>query len=112
MEDTPQTQGLAESPARRGLAAFRSRYPPGSLSREALRRVAPVLGGEQPKTLTEAYRCWQEAEKDQELARLRTQLAAQAQNQENRAASPGSQSDSGAPAANGPYDQFLSAYSG
>ena len=54
----------------------------------------------------------EEAEKDQELARLRTQLAAQAQNQENRAASPGSQSDSGVPSANGPYDQFLSAYSG
>ena len=67
-----------------------------------------------PRYREEDYlvRCWEEAEKDQELARLRTQLAAQAQNQENRAASPGSQSDSGAPAANGPYDQFLSAYSG
>ncbi len=112
IEDTPQTQVLEESRARRELAEFRSRYPQVSLSREDLLRLAPEMVGEQPKTLTEAYRCWQEAEKDQELARLRTQLAAQAQNQENRAASPGSQSDSGAPAANGPYDQFLSAYSG
>ena len=112
MEDTPQTQVLEESRARRELAEFRSRYPQVSLSREDLLRLAPEMVGEQPKTLTEAYRCWQEAEKDQELARLRTQLAAQAKNQETRAASPGSQSDSGAPAANGPYDQFLSAYSG
>ena len=112
MEDTPQTQVLEESRARRELAEFRSRYPQVSLSREDLLRLAPEMVGEQPKTLTEAYRCWQEAEKDQELARLRTQLAAQAQNQENRPAPPGSQSDSCAPAANGPYDQFLSAYSG
>ena len=69
-------------------------------------------GGENPKTLTEAYRSWQEAEKDREIAELRAQLAAQAQNQENRAASPSSQSDSGAPQAAGPYDQFLSAYTG
>ena len=67
---------------------------------------------ENPKTLTEAYRSWQEAEKDREIAELRAQLAAQAQNQENRAASPSSQSDSGAPQAAGPYDQFLSAYTG
>ena len=83
-----------------------------SLSREELLRLAPEMVGENPKTLTEAYRSWQEAEKDREIAELRAQLAAQAQNQENRAASPSSQSDSGAPQAAGPYDQFLSAYTG
>ena len=63
MEDTPQTQVLEESRARRELAEFRSRYPQVSLSREDLLRLAPEMVGEQPKTLTEAYRCWQDAEK-------------------------------------------------
>ena len=86
--------------------------PGGAASLGAGRGLPPEMVGENPKTLTEAYRSWQEAEKDREIAELRAQLAAQAQNQENRAASPSSQSDSGAPQAAGPYDQFLSAYTG
>ena len=49
MEDTPQTQVLEESRARRELAEFRSRYPQVSLSREDLLRLAPEMVGEQPK---------------------------------------------------------------
>ena len=99
-----------EDRARRELAEFRGRYPEVSLTREELLRLAPDMVGENPKTLTEAYQTWQEAEKDREIAQLRAQLAAQTQNQENRAASPSSQSDSGAPQAAGSYDQFLAAY--
>ena len=102
---TPEEDG-----ARRKLAEFRGRYPEVSLTREELLRLAPDMVGENPKTLTEAYQTWQEAEKDREIAQLRAQLAAQTQNQENRAASPSSQSDSGAPQAAGSYDQFLAAY--
>ena len=105
MEEHVEALTPEEDRARRELVEFRSRYPEVSLSREE-------MVGENPKTLTEAYRSWQEAEKDREIAELRAQLAAQAQNQENRAASPSSQSDSGAPQAAGPYDQFLSAYTG
>ena len=108
MEEHVEALTPEEDRARRELVEFRSRYPEVSLSREELLRLAPEMVGENPKTLTEAYRSWQEAE----IAELRAQLAAQAQNQENRAASPSSQSDSGAPQAAGPYDQFLSAYTG
>ena len=112
MEEHVEALTPEEDRARRELVEFRSRYPEVSLSREELLRLAPEMVGENPKTLTEAYRSWQEAEKDREIAELRAQLAAQAQNQENRAASPSSQSDSGAPQAAGPYDQFRSAYTG
>ena len=105
MEEHVEALTPEEDRARRELVEFRSRYPEVSLSREELLRLAPEMVGENPKTLTEA-------EKDREIAELRAQLAAQAQNQENRAASPSSQSDSGAPQAAGPYDQFLSAYTG
>ncbi|MFR0733879.1 MAG: hypothetical protein ACLSHU_06535 [Oscillospiraceae bacterium] len=92
---------------------FRSRYPEVSLSREELLRLAPEMVGRIPKPSrrrpTEAGR---RQRRTGRIAELRAQLAAQAQNQENRAASPSSQSDSGAPQAAGPYDQFLSAYTG
>ena len=82
MEEHVEALTPEEDRARRELVEFRSRYPEVSLSREELLRLAPEMVGENPKTLTEAYRSWQEAEKDREIAELRAQLAAQAQNQE------------------------------
>ena len=80
MEEHVEALTPEEDRARRELVEFRSRYPEVSLSREELLRLAPEMVGENPKTLTEAYRSWQEAEKDREIAELRAQLAAQAQN--------------------------------
>ena len=78
MEEHVEALTPEEDRARRELVEFRSRYPEVSLSREELLRLAPEMVGENPKTLTEAYRSWQEAEKDREIAELRAQLAAQA----------------------------------
>ena len=50
-----------------GAGGVSGRYPEVSLSREELLRLAPEMVGENPKTLTEAYRSWQEAEKDREM---------------------------------------------
>ena len=71
MEEHVEALTPEEDRARRELVEFRSRYPEVSLSREELLRLAPEMVGENPKTLTEAYRSWQEAEKDREIAELR-----------------------------------------
>ena len=106
MEEHVEALTPEEDRARRELVEFRSRYPEVSLSREELLRLAPEMVGENPKTLTEAYRSWQEAEKDREIAELRAQLAAQAQNQENRAALPAPSPTPARPRPPGPMTNF------
>ena len=59
MEEHVEALTPEEDRARRELVEFRSRYPEVSLSREELLRLAPEMVGENPKTLTEAYRSWQ-----------------------------------------------------
>jgi hypothetical protein len=62
------------------------------------------------KSLTEAYRKYEKAQTAAKIADLERQLAAQKQNAENKAASPGSQRDSGGRKTKSEYDDFMEAF--
>lgn len=93
--------------AKREVAEFRQAYPKVELSDELLKKLmADVAGG---MTLTEAYRKLEAAEKDAKIAELQRQLEAEKQNRQNRAASPGSQKDSGGRRGKSDFDDFMRA---
>lgn len=98
--------------AGREIREFQSRYPDVTLTRQVLQELAADVVGENPMTLTQAYQKWQVAQKEREIAELKTRLAAQQQNRENRAASPSAQTDSGAPRPAGALEEFLAGYTG
>jgi len=94
--------------AQREIAEFRESYPDTELSKELLDKLmGDVQGG---MTLTQAYRKYESAQKDAQIAELQRQLAAEKQNKENLASSPGSQSDSGGKRTKSDYDDFLEAF--
>lgn len=93
---------------RRELAEFRSEYPEVDLTQELLDKLMPdVAAG---KSLTAAYRAHEATQKDARIAELERQLAAEKQNKANRAASPGSQKDSGGRRTKDDFDDFLEAF--
>lgn len=102
----PQEE-TAQERARRELAQFREVYPKVELTEELVKKLMPdVHGG---KTITEAYRAMEAAEKDAKIAELERQLAAEKQNKANRVSSPGSQKDSGGRQSKSDFDDFMKA---
>lgn len=100
----------AESPrerARRELAEFRQAYPDVELTEELSGKLMEAV--RQGKTLLESYRSYENAQKDARIAELEQQLAAEKQNKRNRAASPGSQKDSGGRREKSGFDKFMEA---
>ena len=94
--------------AQRELAEFREVYPEVQLTQDVLDQLMKdVQGG---MTLTRAYQKNEAAKKDAQIAELQRQLAAEKQNKENLAASPGSQKDSGGKRTKSDYDDFLEAF--
>jgi hypothetical protein len=95
---------------RRELAEFRTAYPKVELTDELLGKLMPdVAAG---KTLIDAYHGYEAAQKDSRIAELERQLAAEKQNKENRASSPGSQKDSGGRRTKDDFDDFKKALFG
>lgn len=93
---------------RRELGEFRTAFPKVELTEELLGKLMPdVAAG---KSLTDAYRGYEAAQKDSRIAELERQLAAEKQNKENRVASPGSQKDSGGQRTKDDFDDFFSAF--
>lgn len=95
---------------RRELAEFRGAYPKVELSDELLSKLMPDV--QKGKSLTESYRGYEAAQKDERIAELERQLAAEKQNRENRASSPGSQKDSGGRRTKDDFDDFKKALFG
>lgn len=94
--------------AQRELAEFRNAYPDVELTEEVLGALmADVQSG---TTLTNAYQKYESAKKDAQIAELQRQLAAEKQNKENLASSPGSQADSGGKRTKSDFDDFMDAF--
>ena len=102
------TQETGKQRAERELAEFRTAYPEVELTQEVLNELMEdVQGG---MSLTRAYQKNEAAKKDAQIADLQRQLAAEKQNKENLAASPGSQKDSGGKRTKSDYDDFMAAF--
>lgn len=93
--------------ARREIAEFRKVYPKVELTDELVKKLMPDV--QSGKTITEAYRALEAAEKDAKIAELERQLEAEKQNRNNRIASPGSQKDSGGRRTKDDFDEFMKA---
>lgn len=94
--------------AEREVAEFHSRFPDVKLTEELCNElVADVQKG---MTLADAYQKKENARKDAEITELRQKLAASEQNKRNRAASPGSQNDTGGRRAKSDFDEFMAAF--
>lgn len=94
--------------AQREIAEFREAYPDVPITQELVDKLMDeVQGG---KTLTAAYRNYERSQAEAKIAELQRQLAAQKQNAENRASSPGSQKDSGGRRTKSDYDDFMEAF--
>lgn len=103
-----QTKETAADRATREIAEFREAYPDVEITKDLVGKLMDdVHGG---KSLTEAYRSYERAKTAAKIAELERQLAAQKQNAENRAASPGSQKDSGGRRTKSEYDDFMEAF--
>lgn len=105
----------ADGRAKREIEEFRKAYPDVDVTQELIDKLMPeVTGG---KSLLSAYRQMEEAkqqaaltEKDSRIAELEKLLAAEKKNKENRAASPGSQKDTGGQRQKTDFDDFMSAF--
>lgn len=108
---TPEKPADAPDDAKRvreELTQFRSQYPDVPLTQELLDKLMPgVASG---KTLADAYHSYEASQKDARIAELERLLAAEKQNKENRAASPGSQKDSGGRRNKDEFDDFMRAF--
>lgn len=94
--------------AQRELAEFRSTFPDVQLTDELIGKLMnDVQGG---MSLTNAYQKYENAQKDAQIAELQAQLAAEKQNRENLASSPGSLKDSGGRRTKSDYDDFMEAF--
>ena len=94
--------------AKREVAEFRENYPDVELTKELMDKLMDdVRGG---KSLTAAYRSMEKAQAEAKIAELERQIAANKKNAENRAASPGSQKDSGGGRMKTEFDEFMEAF--
>lgn len=111
-EEKPAEQESAaetsQQRAKRDLEEFRRVYPDVQLTDELIGRLTPdVQGG---ASLLGAYRKYENAQKDAQIAELQRQLEAEKQNKENRISSPGSQKDTGGKRTKTEYDDFMEAF--
>lgn len=101
--------------AQKEIAEFRSAYPEVEVTQELIDKLMPEV--KDGKSLLAAYRQQEQAaaqaamkEKQDRIAELERQLAAEKQNKANRAASPGSQKDTGGQRQKTDFDDFMSAF--
>lgn len=107
-EKQQETETSAQR-AEREIAEFRSEYPGTQITQELVDKLMnDVQNG---MSLTQAYRKYEAAQKDERIAQLEAQLAAEKQNRDNRTSSPGSQRDSGGRNTKNDFDDFMDALS-
>lgn len=90
------------------LADFRKEYPDMQLSDELLEKLMPDI--EAGRSMLQAYGRYESAQKDARIAELEQQLAAEKQNNANRAGSPGSQQDTGGRKTKSDFEKFMEAF--
>ncbi len=90
------------------LADFRNEYPDVQLSDELLEKLMPDI--EAGRSMLQAYGRYESAQKDARIAQLEQQLAAEKQNNANRASSPGSQQDTGGRKTQSDFEKFMEAF--
>ena len=98
----------SQARANREVAEFHKKFPGVELT-EALcnELMTDVRGG---MSITEAYMKRELAKKEAEMAEIKRQQAAEAQNKKNRATAIGSQKDSGGRRQKTDFDDFMSAF--
>ena len=94
--------------AQREIAEFRESYPDVQLTPELLKSLMSDV--QKGVSFKDAYERQESAKKDARIKELEAQLAAEKQNNKNRASSPGSQKDSGGRRDKTDFDDFVSAY--
>ena len=104
------TQEDSSQRVRREISEFRDHFPKVELTEDLLGKLMPQVAA--GKSLTEAYREHEAAQKDARIAELERQIAAEKQNKANRAASPGSQRDNGGRRTKDDFDNFRDALFG
>lgn len=94
--------------AQREIAEFRKAYPDIPLTDELLKALMPDV--QKGVSFKDAYERREQVRKDERIKELEAQLEAEKQNNKNRAASPGSQRDSGGQREKTDFDDFVSAF--
>lgn len=103
----PPTEDSMER-AKREVADFHKRFPGVELTEELCKELdEDVKNG---TSISDAYQKLIDRRKDAEIADLKRQIEAEKQNKRNRAASPGSQTDSGGRRAKSAEDDFFAAF--
>ena len=87
---------------------FQAKYPGVDVSEREIREMSGDLAA--GMSFVEAYQKRQLQEKESALESLRRQLEAKKKNNQNRASSPGSQSDAGSPKTSNAFDEFIGAF--
>ena len=87
---------------------FHAKYPGVDVSEREIREMSGDLAA--GMSFVEAYQKRQLQEKESALESLRRQLEAEKKNNQNRASSPGSQSDAGSPKTSNAFDEFIGAF--
>ena len=87
---------------------FQAKYPGVDVSEREIREMSGDLAD--GMSFVEAYQKRQLQEKESALESLRRQLEAEKKNNQNRASSPGSQSDAGSPKTSNAFDEFIGAF--
>ena len=87
---------------------FQAKYPGVDVSEREIREMSGDLAA--GMSFVEAYQKRQLQEKESALESLRRQLEAEKKNNQNRASSPGSQSDAGSPKTSNEFDEFIGAF--
>lgn len=103
-----QSKETPSQRAQREIEEFRKEYPGTELSEDLLSELMKDV--QDGMSLTGAYRKHESARKDARIAELQRQLEAEKQNKANRAASPGSQKDSGGRRSKTDFDDFMEAF--
>ena len=94
--------------AQREIAEFRKAYPDIPLTDELLKALMPDV--QKGVSFKDAYERREQVRKDERIKELEAQLEAEKQTNTNRAASPGSQKDSGGRREKTDFDDFVSAF--
>lgn len=87
---------------------FQAKYPGVDVSEREIREMSGDLAA--GMSFVEAYQKRQLQEKESALESLRRRLEAEKKNNQNRASSPGSQSDAGSPKTSNAFDEFIGAF--
>lgn len=87
---------------------FQAKYPGVDVSEREIREMSGDLAA--GMSFVEAYQKRKLQEKESALESLRRQLEAEKKNNQNRASSPGSQSDAGSPKTSNAFDEFIGAF--